>query len=73
MDIFRLRLERPAEELLRCDHYSPEELAGLLDVSPALIRHEIWHGDLRAYGVHHHAMDIRRDDALDWLRHRQAR
>lgn len=55
------------DELLHRDHFSVEELALLLDVSPHLIRHEVHAGALRAFVVDHHIVDIRREDVCAWL------
>ncbi|HEY7031433.1 MAG TPA: helix-turn-helix domain-containing protein [Thermomicrobiales bacterium] len=62
-----------AEELLRHDIYTPEELARLLDMSLYRIRHAAREGDLHATIVDHHVLCIRREDVLAWLRARAQR
>lgn len=64
--------QSPVSDLLYRDHYSVDELARLLDVSPEVIRHEVRVGRLKAYIVDHRVLDIRRADALDWLDRRHA-
>ncbi|HMM43117.1 MAG TPA: helix-turn-helix domain-containing protein [Thermomicrobiales bacterium] len=59
--------QRSVSDLLHRDHYTPDELARLLDVSPEVIRHEVRVGRLRAYMVDHRVIDIRRVDVVDWL------
>ncbi len=56
------------EELLHRNHYSPEELADLLETSVHFIRHEVYEGRLKAFVCDHRILDIRREDALAWLR-----
>lgn len=64
--------QRSVSDLLHRDHYTPDELARLIDVSPEVIRHEVRVGRLRAYMVDHRVMDIRRADVVDWLDRRHA-
>ncbi len=64
--------QQPVSDLLHRDHYTADELARLLDVSPEVIRHEVRVGRLKAYVVEHRVLDIRRTDALDWLDRRHA-
>jgi hypothetical protein len=61
---------KPIETLLHQDHYTPRELANLLEMSQDVIHHEVWNGHLKARQVGHQIIDIRREDALDWLRER---
>lgn len=63
----RERLGRTPDELLHQDHYTPEELAILLDMDVNAIRAAVFNHRLRAFVVDHHIMCIRRDDALRWL------
>jgi hypothetical protein len=55
------------EELLKLDHYRPEELARLLDLNVDVICSAAFSGDLVATIVGHDVVDIRRQDALRWL------
>lgn len=57
-------------DLLHKDHYTPAELARLLDVDPHLILQDAQYGRLKAYIVDHHVLDIRREDILVWLEQR---
>jgi len=59
-----------ASELLHKDHYTPEELAELLDLPLHIIRHAAWSGELRAFVCDHHVLSIRRGDVLEWLKQR---
>ncbi len=54
-------------ESLHHEHYSVAELARLLGMSPAVIEHAAFTGDLKAFVVDHHILDILRHDALEWL------
>ncbi|MCO5176626.1 MAG: helix-turn-helix domain-containing protein [Thermomicrobiales bacterium] len=59
--------QSPISELLHRDHYTPDELARLLDLSPEVVRHEVRVGRLKAYIIDHRVIDIRRPDVIDWL------
>jgi hypothetical protein len=63
----RERIGRTPDELLHQDHYTPEELAVLLDMDVNAIRAAVFNHRLKAFVVDHHIMCIRRDDALRWL------
>ncbi len=58
------------EEVIRQESYTPEELADLLGISVYRVRHSAREGELKAFMVDHHILDIRRADALEWLRAR---
>ncbi len=60
-------------ELLHHNHYSPQELARILGMDVHLILHDAQSGQLKAYIIDHHVIDIRREDAIDWLHHRNLR
>lgn len=60
----------PIEELLHKDHYTPEELARLLDMDRHQIEQAVFRGELKAVMVEHHIHSITRAAALDWLRER---
>jgi excisionase family DNA binding protein len=57
----------PPAELLKQDHFTVNELANLLEMSPYTIRAEVREGRLKAFIVNHHVVDIRRSDVLEWL------
>lgn len=57
----------PMEDLLKQDHYRPEELARLLSLDVDLICRAAFAGDLVATIVGHDVVDIKRRDALTWL------
>lgn len=56
-----------ADELLRQSHYTPEELAQLLDMRVEFIREEALQHRLRAIIVDHQVVSILRHDVLVWL------
>ncbi|MGH2560989.1 MAG: DNA-binding protein [Thermomicrobiales bacterium] len=68
--VARDRLDESMDELLRHDHYDPEELARLLDMPIYTIRHAAFVGELKAYIVGHHIISLRREDIVRWLRER---
>lgn len=57
-------------ESLTHQHFTAEELAHLLGVSDAVVREAVRRGDLKGYIVDHRIVDIRRSDAITWLRKR---
>ena len=59
-----------ALECLHHDHFTVDELADVLDISPAVVRSAVWRGELNAFTVDHRIVDITRADALAWLRQR---
>jgi hypothetical protein len=61
----------PIDELLRQDHYTPEELAELLGMDIWSVRRAARIGELPAFIVDHHVLCIRREDAIRWLANRQ--
>jgi hypothetical protein len=65
--------DESAEELLRHDHYDPEELSRLLDMNVNRIRRAAFSGELKAYVIGHHIVTIRRADAVRWLQEREQR
>ena len=58
------------DRLVHQDHYTVEELAHVTGIGREVIQHAAFAGELRAFVINHHCLDIRREDALDWLRHR---
>ena len=61
------------DELLRQDHYTPEDLAELLGMDVWSIRRAARTGELPAFIVDHHVLCIRREDAIRWLADRLGR
>ena len=57
-------------EALHHDHYTPDELARLLGIGERVIHAAARRGELKAFIVNHHVLDITRADALDWLNRR---
>ena len=55
------------EELLRHDHYTPEELSDLLGINKHTIEQAAQSGELHAPLLDHHIMNIRREDVVRWL------
>ncbi|HVL25662.1 MAG TPA: helix-turn-helix domain-containing protein [Thermomicrobiales bacterium] len=57
-------------ESLHQEHFSVDELADVLDISPAVVRSAVRRGELQAYTVDHRIVDITRADAIKWLNDR---
>ena len=55
-------------DLLRQSHFTVDELSRLLEMTPYVIREAVRTGQLSAFVVDHHIIDIRREDVLAWLR-----
>jgi excisionase family DNA binding protein len=55
------------EEILRKDHYTPEELSILLGVNKHAIEAAAHSGELRATLLEHHIISIRREDVVRWI------
>ena len=53
------------------DHFTPEELATLLEADVNLIREDAYSGLLKAQIIDHHIVSISRTDALNWLNARR--
>lgn len=60
------------DRLVHQSHYTPEELAHIVGIGRHVIQHAVYTGELRAFVVNHHCLDILREDALAWLRQRKA-
>lgn len=58
------------DRLVHQSHYTPEELSQVVGIGAYAIQHAIYTGELRAFVVNHHCLDILREDALAWLRQR---
>jgi hypothetical protein len=56
------------DRLVHQSHYTPEELSHVLGIGRHIIQHAVYTGELKAFVVNHHCLDIRREDALTWLR-----
>jgi hypothetical protein len=61
------------DRLVHQNHYTPEELSHLLGIGQHVIHHAAWTGELRAFVVNHHVLDILREDVLRWLERGGAR
>ena len=57
-------------ELLQHDHYTPEDLAELLNMDAWAIRRAARTGELPAFIVDHQILCILREDAIHWLARR---
>lgn len=64
------KLDKSIDELLHADHYTPEELARLLDMTVEVVRTACHTHDLRCQMIDHDIVNIRREDALAWLNSR---
>lgn len=58
-----------AVESMHREHFTPKELASLLDTSVSVIEAAAVRGELKVYWADHHIVDIRRSDVLSWLEH----
>ena len=58
------------DRLVHQSHYTPEELSHVVGIGRHVIQHAVYTGELRAFVVDHHCLDILREDALVWLRRR---
>jgi hypothetical protein len=57
-------------ELLQHDHYTPQDLAELLNMDAWAIRRAARTGELPAFIVDHQVLCIRREDAVHWIARR---
>ena len=55
------------ERRLRQDHYTPEQLAELLELDEYVIRTAVWEKQLPAKVLGTTIVSIRREDVLAWL------
>ncbi|HUZ02600.1 MAG TPA: helix-turn-helix domain-containing protein [Thermomicrobiaceae bacterium] len=55
---------------LRQDHYTPEELADLLEMDVYVVRSAVWDKQLPATIMGNTIVSIRREDVLNWLARR---
>jgi aryl carrier-like protein len=62
------RSHHSVAELLQQDHYTPEEVADLLEIGLNVVRHAAFSGELRAQIVEHDIISIRREDVIAWMR-----
>lgn len=58
------------DRLMHQSHYSPEDLARVTGIGKEAILHAVHTGELRAFVVDHHCLDILREDVLSWLHDR---
>ena len=56
--------------LLQHERYTLEEVAELLGIGLAVVRHAAFTGELRAQIIGHDIIGLRRDDILAWLKER---
>ncbi len=56
------------DRLVHQNHCTPEELSQATGIPVYAIQHAAHTGELRAFVVKHHCLDILREDALAWLR-----
>ena len=61
------------DRLVHQSHYTPEELSHVVGIGRHVIQHAVYTGELRAFVVDHHCLDILREDALVLLRQRGKR
>lgn len=61
------RPDRSPAEIIMQDHFTPEELATVLEMDVNLIREAVYMRQLHAVIVDHHIICITRVDALAWL------
>ena len=59
-------------EALNRTHFTPEELAELLGIGVSVVQEAVRKGDLQAFTVEHRIIDIKRSDAVTWLKVRRA-
>lgn len=67
MSPYEARYREELKDLLEQDHYSADELAGLLEVDVYLLEHAATMGELRATMLDGQILDISRADVLHWL------
>ena len=60
------------DRLMHQDHFTPEDLADLLDMDVNVVRHAAFTGDLVAIIAEHDIVSIDREAALSWLARRTA-
>jgi hypothetical protein len=72
------RMENPTRksiyELLQADHYTPREVAELLEIGEHTVQNAVFEGELPAQIVDHDIISIRRVDVVAWfnLRYRSS-
>jgi nucleotide-binding universal stress UspA family protein len=64
------RSRKPVYELLQADHYTPRELAELLEIGEHTVQNAVFEGELPALVVDHDIISIRRDDVVVWFNQR---
>jgi hypothetical protein len=55
------------DRLLHQSHYTPEDLSQVTGIGKDVILQAVHTGELRAFVVNHHCLDILREDVLTWL------
>jgi hypothetical protein len=56
------------DRLVHQSHYSVAELSHVTGIGRHTIQHAIITGELKAFVVDHHCLDILREDVVAWLR-----
>lgn len=57
-------------ELLLADHYTPHEVAALLEIGEHTVQNAVFEGELPAQVVGHDIVSIRREDVIAWFNQR---
>jgi hypothetical protein len=60
-------------ELLHDEQYTADDVARLLGVGVAVVRHAAFTGELRAQLLGHHILSLRREDVVAWYMARDER
>jgi hypothetical protein len=61
------RHPKSALELLHDEHYTPDDVARLLDIGVHIVRHAAFTGELRARILGHHVLSLQREDVVTWF------
>ena len=61
------RHPKSALELLHDEHYTPDDVARLLDIGVHIVRHAAFTGELRARILGHHVLSLQREDVVAWF------
>jgi helix-turn-helix protein len=61
------RTRKSIYELLQADHYTPREVAELLEIGEHTVQNAVFEGELPAQIVDHDIISIRRDDVVAWF------
>ncbi len=64
------RTQKSVYEMLLADHYTPREVAELLEIGEHIVQNAVFEGELPAQVVEHDIISIRRDDVVVWFNQR---